>query len=445
MHKLTEARNIVALGLPLVVNNLIQVGMQVTDTIMAGQLSAHALAAVAVGGAVWTPIFIFGLGVLMALTPTVAHLHGAGEHDEIGRWVRQGLWLALIMALPLGFMVLNAERVMHAVGVDPDLIPTAVGYARAMVAGLLPMFVFLVLRFFSEGTSETRPMMYISMVALPLNVVGNWLFMYGPGPFPALGAVGAGVASALVMWAMLAMMLFNMRRRHYRQFRPFVRFERPDVRALGALLWLGVPIGVTIFMEVSLFGATTLLMGRLGTDIAAGHQIAVNFASVMFMIPMGFSFAISVRVGQYLGRGDPAAARATGQLGILLCAGIMAVSALGMVLFRGGIAAFYTDSPGVTEVAMSLLTMAALFQLSDGVQVGAAGVLRGFKDTRASMVLTTIAYWGIGFPLSYWLGISLGYGAQAVWIGLIAGLTAAAALLFWRFRTIARCSTGPNT
>lgn len=438
MHKLTEARRIAALGLPLVVNNLVQVAMQVTDTIMAGRLSAVDLAAVAVGGAVWTPAFIFGLGVLMALTPTVAHLHGAGAHAEIGRWVRQGLWLALFLSLPVGLVVLNADRVMHAVGVDAALVPTATGYSRAMAAGMLPMYVFLALRFFSEGTSETRPLMYISLVALPLNVFGNWLFMYGPGPFPALGAVGAGVSSALVMWAMLAMMLYNVRRRYYRQFQPFARFDAPDAKALGALLWLGVPIGVTIFMEVSLFGATTLLMGRLGTEIAAGHQIAVNFASVMFMIPMGFSFAISVRVGQCLGRGDLAAARETGMIGIALCAAIMAVSAVGMLMFRGAIASFYTDAPAVIAVAGSLLVMAAWFQLSDGVQVAAAGVLRGFKDTRASMVLTTIAYWGIGFPLAYWLGIVRGHGAQAVWLGLIAGLTAAAALLFWRFRHLVR-------
>ena len=436
MLRLTEARKIVALGLPLVVNNLVQVAMQVTDTIMAGQLSAVDLAAVAVGGAVWTPAFIFGLGVLMALTPTIAHLHGAGERDEIGRWVRQGLWLALFLSLPIGFMVLNAEWVMRAVGVEARLIPTAAGYAQAMAAGMLPMYLYLALRFFSEGTSETRPMMYIAIVALPLNVLGNWLFMYGPGPFPALGAIGAGVSSALVMWAMLAMMLVNVRRRRYRAFKPFDRFDAPHARSLGELLWLGVPIGVTVFMEVSLFGATTLLMGRLGTDIAAGHQIAVNFAAVMFMIPMGFSFAISVRVGQYLGRGDRAAAREAGVVGILLCMGVMAVSALGMLLFRGHIAAFYTSAPGVIEVAVTLLAMAALFQLSDGVQVAAAGVLRGYKDTRASMVLTTIAYWLVGFPLAYWLGIARGHGAQAVWIGLIAGLTVAAALLFWRFRTL---------
>lgn len=438
MHRLTEARKIAALGLPLVINNLVQVGMQVTDTIMAGRLSARDLASVAVGGAVWTPSFLFGLGVLMALTPTIAHLHGADKREEIGRWVRQGLWLAFFLSIPIGYAVLNAEHIMRAVGVDAELIPTASGYSRAMAAGMLPMYLYLTLRFFSEGTSETRPMMYISMIALPLNVLGNWLFMYGPGPFPAMGAVGAGVSSALVMWAMLAMMLVNVRRRHYRPFQAFVRFDWPQLRSLGELLWLGVPIGITVFMEVSLFGATTLLMGRLGTEIAAGHQVAVNFAAVMFMIPMGLSFAISVRVGRYLGRGDRAAARETGMVGILLCAGVMAVSALGMILFRGQIAAFYTDAPGVIAVAVSLIAMAAFFQLSDGIQVAAAGVLRGYKDTRASMVLTTIAYWLVGFPLAYWLGIVQGHGARAVWIGLIAGLSVAAALLFWRFHHVGR-------
>ncbi len=445
MRKLTEARAIAALGAPLVVNNLVQVGMQVTDTIMAGQLSAADLAAIAVGGAVWMPVWIFGLGVLMALTPTVAQLHGAGRNLEIGHWVRQGLWLAALISMPIGAVILNSAAIMRAFSVDPSIIPLASAYVRVMAAGLLPMYLYLVLRFFSEGTSETRPMMYIALVALPLNAFGNWLFMYGPGFFPALGAVGAGVSSALVMWAMLGMMLYNVRRRRYRQFEPFARFEWPRWAPMAALLWLGIPIGVTIFMEGSMFGAAALLMGRLGTDIVAGHQIAVNFASVMFMIPMGLSFAISVRVGQQVGRGDLGAARESGMIGIGLCAAIMAFSAIGMLLFRGSIAAFYTQDAGVIAIAAGLISIAAIFQLSDGVQVAAAGVLRGFKDTRASMVLTTIAYWGIGFPLAYWLGVALGYGPKAVWLGLTAGLSAAAALLFWRFRTISRCSSGPNT
>ena len=438
MRKLTEARTIAALGAPLVVNNLVQVGMQVTDTIMAGQLSAQDLAAVAVGGAVWMPLSIFGLGVLMALTPTVAQLHGGGHHREIGHWVRQGLWLSLLVAAPIFALVWNADAIMRTFAVEPSIIPLATGYARAMAFGLPAMCVYLVLRFFSEGTSETRPMMYISMVALPLNVLGNWLFMYGPGAFPELGAVGAGVASAIVMWAMLGMMLYVVRRRHYRQFEPFVRFEGPQLLPLAQLLWLGVPIGVTIFMEGSMFGAAALLMGRLGAEIVAGHQIALNVASLMFMIPMGLSFAISVRVGQRLGRGDVAGARDAGMVGIGLCAAVMVGSALLMLLLRGPIAAFYTDDPGVIAVAVGLISMAAVFQLSDGVQVGAAGALRGFKDTRVSMVLTTIAYWGIGFPLAYWLGITLGYGPKAVWVGLIAGLSAAAAMLLWRFRRVSR-------
>lgn len=429
VHKLTEAKAIAALGGPLVVNNLVQIGMQVTDTIMAGRLGAADLAGVAVGGAIWMPVFIFGLGVLMALTPTIAQLHGAGRDEEIGHWVRQGMWLAVMIALPLFVVVQNAHIIMNAFAVDPAVVPLASGYLGALSFGMLPMYLYLALRFFSEGTSETRPMMYISAVALPLNALLNWVFMYRLG----MGAVGCGIATMLVLWAMLGMMVINVRRRYYRQFKPFERLEWPRPNELGTLLWLGIPIGVTIFAEGSLFGAAALLMGRLGAEVVAGHQIAVNFASVMFMAPMGLSFAISVRVGRAIGRGDLAYARMSGMVGITLCAAIMAVSAVFMLLFRAQVAAFYSQDPAVVSIAVSLIAMAALFQLSDGVQAAAAGVLRGFKDTRASMVLTTVAYWGAGFPLAYWLGITLGYGPRAVWVGLIAGLTVAATLLFWRF------------
>lgn len=434
---LKEARAIAALGGPLVINNLVQVTMQVTDTIMAGRLSGMDLAAVAVGGAVFMPVMVIALGILMALTPTVAQLHGAGKHTEVGHWVRQALWLGVIVTVPTVIALRGAEIIMHAFSVDSSIIPAASGYLEAVSWGMLPMNLYFVLRFFSEGTSETRPMMYIALVALPLNVLGNWLFMYGGLGAPALGAVGCGVATAIVMWAMLGMMIVNIRRRRYRRFAAFDSFEGPHPRALGALLWLGVPIGVTLFMEGSLFGAAALLMAQLGAEFVAAHQIAINFAAMMFMIPMGLSFAISVRVGRAIGRGDPAAARHSGLVGIGLCAAIMLLSALNMLVFRTGIVGLYTSDAVVGSTAVGLLMYAAVFQLSDGVQVATAGVLRGYKDTRASMVLTAIAYWGIGFPLAWWFGIRLGYGANAVWIGLIAGLSAAAALLLWRFMRLA--------
>lgn len=425
-----EASAIAALGGPLVVNNLVQMGMQVTDTVMAGRLGASELAAVALGGAVWMPMIVLGLGVMMALTPTVAQLFGAGRHAEIGYWTRQGMWLALFIVVPVFLLVRNAGAIMTAFGVEAAIVPLAGDYLKAQSWGLPAAFIYLALRFMSEGTSDTRPMMYISLAALPLNLFGNWLFMYEFG----MGAVGCGVATAIVFWSMLAMMLLNVAsRRRYRKFEPFARFDWPSGRALGELLWIGIPIGITIFMEGSMFGASALLMGRLGIETVAAHQIAMNFASIMFMIPMGLSFAISVRVGQAIGRGDIGGAHTAGWAGIALCASIMLLSAANMLLFREAIAALYSQDPRVIAVASGLLVMAALFQISDGLQVSAAGVLRGFKDTRATMVLSTIAYWGVGFLAAWYFGIHLGLGARAIWGGLIAGLTVAAALLLWRF------------
>lgn len=429
-----EASAILALGGPLVVNTLVQVAMQVTDTIMAGRLGATELAAIALGGAVMMPVWVFGLGVMMALTPTIAQLFGSGRNADIGAWVRQGLWLALLVSVPAILMLRGASAVFGWFGVDPVVVPHAQGYLDAITWGIPGAFLYLALRFFSEGTSYTRPLMYIAMVALPLNVFGNWVFMYGGLGVPPMGAVGCGIATALVMWSMLGMMLWVvLRRRHYRRFAALARVDGPSPVALGELLRLGVPIGVTLFMEGSLFGVAALLMGSLGAQVVAGHQIAINVAAVMFMIPLGLSLAISVRVGQALGRGDPAGARYTGVVGIALCAAIMLCSAAFILSLRHALPGFYTQDAEVIAIASGLLAMAAVFQLSDGIQVATAGVLRGYKDTRATMVLTAIAYWGAGFPLAWWLGIHLGLGPKAIWVGLIAGLSVAAVLLLWRF------------
>jgi MATE family multidrug resistance protein len=277
-------------------------------------------------------------------------------------------------------------------------------------------------------------MMYASMIALCGNIAGNYIFMYGKLGMPRMGAVGCGVASAIVMWLMFGFMaLYIKLNRAYEPFQAFARFEPPDWPQCRALFRLGTPIAISMFMEASLFSTAALLIGAMGTVAVAGHQIALNVASVTFMIPLGLAMAISVRVGQAMGRGDPDAARRAGFTGIALAATFMALSAICIFLFPELIAGLYTNDPAVKNMAVSLLFMAAIFQISDGLQVSGSGALRGLKDTKVPMVITVVAYWVIGMPLGYTLGVTLEGGPRAMWIGFIFGLTAAAVLLNSRF------------
>lgn len=434
-----EARALVQLTWPMIVVNLAYLGMRFTDTVFAGRLSPADLAGVSVGGDLWVPVILFIMGVLLAVSPTVSHDYGAGRGEAIGSTVRQALWLSLFASVPGWVLLANADILMHAIGVDPAVIPLAAGYLDAIAWGLPAIGMFYVLRFTSEAVSHTRPLLLVAVVGLAVNAFADWVLMYGKFGFPALGAIGTGYASAIVQWAMFGVLLWYMHGApRFRAFEIFTRFEWPHWPQARNLLRLGVPIAVAIFMEGSLFSAIGLIMATLGTTVVAGHQIAVNWAALMFMVPLGVAGGITVRVGQALGRGDADAARFAGVTGIIVCVGVMIVSALAMIVFREHIVALYTRNAAVTAMALSLLWVAAAFQVFDGLQVAASGVLRGYKDTRVPMIMTLVAYWGIGFPVAWVGGIVLGHGPIVVWAGLIAGLLAAGLMLTARFRARAR-------
>jgi MATE family multidrug resistance protein len=436
-----EIRALLAIGGPLIIHNLALVGMGLTDTIMSGLLGAHTLAAVAVGVNVWAPVFLFALGVLMAQSPTTAHLYGARKYREIGHYVRQMAWLSQLLGWG-GFALLHsAAPFMHAIHIEADIIPDAGAYLNALAWGMPGICLYQALRFTSEGIGHTRPMLAIACGGLLVNIVLDYVLMYGKFGLPALRAAGCGYATAITQWLMFFALLAYVRRRSlYRSLEIFTHFERPQWQAQRELLWLGVPIGIGIFMESSLFSGVGLMMGTLGTDVVAAHQIAMNYASFVFMVPMSIALAISVRVGQALGGGNPQAARLAGWTGIGLCAAFEVLSALSMLLFPHAIVSVYTRDPGVAHIAVGLLYMGAIFQISDGLQTSAAGALRGFKDTRIPMVITIIAYWLVGFPLAWMFGIPLHLGPRMIWAGFIGGLTVAAVLLVSRFARLSRAA-----
>lgn len=434
---LTDARAILRLGGPLLVNNVSIAGMGFTDTVMAGRLSAQDLAAVAIGSAFHIFFYLAGLGTLMAMSPLVAHTYGAGHGERVGPLARQALWLSQIIALALIVPMLFVKPILVAIGIAPEIVPKAQGFVYAICCGLPAIMAFLALRFVSEGIGWTRPIMFTAIVGLVSNVIGCYVFMYGKLGFPALGAVGTGVSNALVMWIMFAVMLRYVRRhRIYHPLGLFSHFDWPRPKVLGEILTLGLPIGGAVLSEGALFVAAAFIMGTMGATVVAAHQIALNYAALMFMIPLSLHSATTIHVGHALGRGDFAGGRFAGFAGIAMCGGFMACSAL-VILFLGPqIAALYTEDPAVRTLAAGLLLMAAIFQISDGLQVGGAGALRGFKDARVPMLLSLLAYWGVGFPLAYGLGVVANLGPRSVWVGLIAGLTVCALLLNLRYYRI---------
>lgn len=434
-----HARSIGALAAPLLINNLGVGGMLTADTVMAGRLGPEALAAVAVG-ANYIGIFQFAaIGVLMALSPLVAHAYGARRRRMIGSYVRQGLWLAAGVAALLMVLMLVARPVLHLIGVPGQTAGLAGRYVAAFVTGVPALCGFYALRFGSEGIGWTRPVMYTAIIGTVTNIALNWVLMYGNLGAPALGAVGAGLATALTWWVLLAVLWVYVRLHEvYRPFGPLERVEPPRLRSLREITRLGAPIAGSLVLEGGLFNAAALLLASFGAAVMSAHAIAINYAALMFMIPLSLNSATTIHVGHELGAGNRHAARTAAFTGIGMGAAVMAVSAIVLVVARGHIAALYTSDPEVLRLATLLLLYAAVFQIADGVQVCTAGALRGFKDTRVPMFANLLAYWGIGFPLAWWLGFTRGGGAPGVWVGLIAGLFVAAVLLVWRLLRVAR-------
>jgi MATE family multidrug resistance protein len=435
----SQLRALAFLAGPLVANNLAIAGMGFADTVMAGRLGTVDLAAVALGSNLWMVALLFGLGVLMAMSPTAAQAFGAGKSRDVGRYTRQCLWLSQVLALISMLALGRAEWLLVTVGVDPSLIPLTVGYLDAISWGLPAMYAYLSLRFMSEGVGWTRPIALVAGIALLVNIALNWVLMFGNLGFPALGAVGCGISSAATMWIMLATMTrYVTRHRRYREFHLTERFDPPDWHKLRELLALGLPITASVLSEVGLFSAVGLIMGTLGATVVAAHQIAINYSGVMFMVPLAIHSALTIRVAHAVGRGEFIGAQRTGFLGIATCGAVMLFSAGTMLIFREHIALFYSQDTMVGPLAISLLGMAMFFQVSDGLQVGAAGALRGYKDTRVPMLLNFASYWLVAFPLAWYLGVVAKLGPQAIWIAIIVGLTMTAILLNVRFFFVSR-------
>lgn len=428
-----EFRSLLKLALPIVA---VQVGlmlMGVVDTLMVGRVSAAALAAVALGNLYFFGIAIFGMGVLFSLDPVISQAVGAHDHRAIARGVQR----ALVLAVALTFMgllpLLVVEPVITLLRQPPDVIPLAAGYVHAATPGLPAFLAFVVLRQTLQAMDRVRPIVVAIVGANVVNAMLNWVLVFGHLGAPALGPVGTGWASTISRWAMLAALIVLTRRRLGPYLRPAGR-EVLRLRPLGRMLRLGVPVGAQFQLEMGAFAAVALLMGWLGTAEMAGHQIAINLASLTFMVPVGIAQAGSVRVGQAVGRGDPGAARMAVKAALTTGASFMAFTALLFLLLPRPLTAMYTEEAQVVAIAVALIPVAGVFQVFDGLQVVAAGVLRGIGDTAAPFIANLLAFWLLGIPVSLWLGFRTPAGPVGLWWGLVVGLGAVATFLVARVR-----------
>jgi MATE family multidrug resistance protein len=436
---LHELRATWLLALPLVLGQLSAVAMSVVDTLLAGRHGALTLAGVAVGSAVWTIVLLVLIGVLMAVPPFVSQYNGANRRDRIGPLFRQALWLALAMGLGLFVLARFGGVLLALMHVDPTVRPEALGFLDAISWGAPAFALYLVCRYLSEGIAWTVPTMVFGIAGLFVLAPLGYALMFGAFGLPELGAAGLGYATTIVLWLQVfGFVAYLAYAQRFADLQLFARFEPPRWVAIGDLLRVGLPMGVTVFMEGSLFVATLLVIGSMGAVPVAAHQIAINVASLCFMVPLGLAMATTVRVGHAAGAGDPSAVRWSAGAGYAIALISQTASAVLMLFGGRAIAHVYTDDPAIASLATTLLLYAAAFQYPDGIQALSAGALRGLKDTRAPMLITVLAYWWLGMPLGAWLGIGLGWGAQGMWWGLILGLSAAALLLATRFYRLSR-------
>ncbi len=435
-----EVRALVPLAIPLVAGQIFGIGADVVISIFAGHLGAAVLAAVAVGSGAWIVLFMAVIGLTMSLQPAVSTLDGADRRQEVGHFLAQGLMLGFGAGILAGLVLaLGASAFAHVSGLPPAVRPGVASFLRAAAWSMPALGVLGACRGVSEGLSMTRPTMICGGVGLIALLPGAYILVDGAdlpllGVLRGHGAQGAGLAIALIFWVQAAAYLGWIRLSgRYPSGAWLIGAWRPDARILGRLLGLGVPIAVSIVLEICMFSAGTVMAGRLGTVVVAGHQVALITISTFFMVPLGVSMAVTVRVGRAVGRGDRAGIRRAWLAGFAVMLAAQCISSALMLFAPTAIAGIFTHAAPVIAVASALLSLIALFQFADGTQVIAMASLRGLQDTRVPLMLALLSYWLLGVPLAAWLAFACGLGLRGIWLGLMAGITTAAVLLTTRF------------
>ena len=430
-----ESRALLRLALPVVAVQVGIMAMGVVDTIMVGHLSATALAAVALGNLYFFGCAILGMGALMGLDPVVAQAVGAGDHPAVARGVQRGVILAIIISVPPAIVLLYAEPVLRALGQPVEVVPFAGAYARWTAPSVLPLYLFVVLRQSLQALRAMRPILICILVGNIINGFFNWVLIYGHLGAPALGVAGSAISTTIGRWALPFMLLALAWRQLAPAVRPFRR-EALELAPLGRMFRLGLPIGIQTALEFTAFGAVGLMMGRLGTIPVAAHQVAINLASLTFMVPLGMGQAAAVLVGHAIGAADQFAARRSARAAVFYGVGFMAFTSIVFLILPTPLARLYTNDVATIALAATLLPVAGVFQLFDGAQAVTAGILRGAGDTRVPMLINLGGFWLCGIPLSLVLGFRTSMGPIGLWWGLAVALAVVAAILAMRVYTL---------
>lgn len=437
-------RTTFTLGVPLIGAQLAQLGIHTTDVVILGRLGAAHLAAIVLSSQFFFTIFILGSGFANAVMPMVAQAYGRGDTVSVRRSVRMGMWVVLLYSVLMIPLFYSAENILLYAGQKPEVAALAGSYLKIAQWGMGPALLFMTLRGLVSAHGRAGIVLYVTFTILTVNAILAYALVLGHLGLPALGMEGAAIASVVVnVLSFLLITAYIQSRADMRRYELFVRFWRPDWQAFREVVHLGLPIGLTMLAEVSLFTGASLLMGNIGTLELAAHGIALQLASIAFMIPLGLAQAGTVRVGVAHGRGDHlGVVRAA--WAVLIVAAVIAVG--GGILFAvipTTLASIFLDKAGrdsaaVLAIAGPFVVIAGVFQLVDGLQAIAAGLLRGLKDTRIPMILALISYWPIGFLAAWFFAFPAGFGGIGVWFGFLAGLAAASVLLNWRFYRLVR-------
>ncbi len=434
----SKYKNFLVLVIPVLITQLGLYAMNFLDTVMSGRSGADQLAGVAIGSSLWVPIFTGLNGILMALTPIVSQLEGAKNTKNVPRSVMQAVYLSVVISVivvALGSVVL--DPILGAMTLEKEVENVARGYLIALSFGIMPLFLYGALRSFIDALGQTRITMFITLIGLPVNAIFNYLFIFGKGGFPELGGVGAGVATAITYWVtaiITVMIVVNMN--PFRRYKLFRTFYKPYLTAWKEQLKIGVPIGLAIFFEVSIFAAVTLLMSDFNTITIAAHQAALNFASFLYMLPLSISFALTIAVGYEVGAKRFKDAAQYSYIGIVTAVGFALILSGLLMVFDEQVARIYSKEPEVIQLTTSFLWYAVFFQLADAIGAPIQGALRGYKDVNVTFMLSFISYWVLGLPVGYYLANFTSLGAYGYWIGLISGLSAGAIILFARLKYI---------
>ena len=439
---LKELKQLLKIGVPIYGSQISYMGMGVTDTIVAGRASALDLSGLAIGNALSMPFYFLLGGCLFAVTPIVAQLFGAKKYEEIGQKVREILWVSIALGL-IGFILYrNLSFFIPFFDIEENIALISDGYLKAMSYGFIANMIFTCLRCYSEGMGLTLPVFWVAFIGLLLNIPLDIIFVYGYFGIPPMGGVGCGIATSInIVIGVIVLVLVILKKKEYAPTKIFSKFSLPNSETTKEALKLGLPIGFGVFVELSMFSGAALILGSLGSSVISGHTVAINIVSVLFILPLSFGLAAATRIGNLVGEVEFEKAKYASHVAILICLSGAILNMAVILIFRESLVSIYSSDVAIISIAINLLLFGAIFQIPDGMQMGALGSLRGYKDAFAPMLMIILTYWFIALPLGYYLtyfGI-LGnpMGPSGIWIGMITGLTIFASMIIPRLNYIA--------